>query len=192
MKRCIFLLLLFVLFFFPAFAQQRTSPKWYVGVSTGIDNITGFIGPLVEYHLVDNFSVYGAAGLGTWGRKASAGVRYYLDYPQGYAFNIGFSHAAGISAASFGVPEKFIEKRLGENAIPFKLLSARTVNVSALKHWVVGASKRNRFYVELGYAIPTATKRYRAPFTLTSSGERFMRFIEPGGIIVGLGFNFGL
>jgi hypothetical protein len=164
----------------------------YLGVSTGLDNITGIVGPTLEFQFVPNLSVYGAAGLGSWGGKTSIGLRYYMNYPDGFAFNLGLSHATGLSEVSFDLQEEFVSGQSGNQMTRFKLLSANTVNVSALKHWLIGSRKRNRFYIEFGWAFPTEYDRYKTDAALTVQGRQFMQILQPGGLILGVGFNFGL
>ena len=180
-----------------AFGQDEDStpsdvPNFFLGFSTGINNYAGLFSITGEYAFAKPVSVYGGLGIGTWGTKTSIGLRYYLDYPQEWSFNVSYSHCSGLDELEIDMEEEFVEGQSGKEKVDFKLKSINTVNLSATKHWMIGKRKVNRIHLEIGYAIPTATERYDTSVELTSKGKTFMRMMEPGGIIIGTGITFGL
>ena len=166
--------------------------KFYLGFSTGINQGTGLIGPTVELQMIRNLTVFGGAGLGSWGSKVTGGLKYYINYPGNWAFGIGYSHATGVNDVTVNLADGFIEGQSGQQKTKFKLLPCNTVNISATKYWLLGKQQKNRMHLEFGYAIPTSDNRYETAVTLTDKGQNFMKILQPGGLILGVGFSFGL
>lgn len=164
----------------------------YLGVGTGINAYTGLVGVSAEFNIAKPISIVGALGIGSWGTKSSIGLRYYPHYPNQWAFTVSYSHCSGINDVDVKFEEDFIKGQDGSQTYKIDLLSINTVNISAMKHWLIGKRKVNRIHVELGYAIPTSSDRYRIGAELTNDGKTFMQLLEPGGIMIGTGFTFGL
>src|SRR4051812_44981665 len=77
--------------------QEQGAPhKFHLGLSTGINQGTGLIGPTFEYQVVNDLTVNAAAGLASWGYKVTGGLKYYLHYPGSWAFSLGYSYATGL------------------------------------------------------------------------------------------------
>lgn len=177
--------------------EQATEPtntprKFYLGFSTGFNQGTGLIGITGEYLVAKNLTVNGVIGLGTWGFKTTGGLKYYLDYPGKWAFGVGYSYSSGVDDVPVNLQEDFVQGQSGNQTVNFNLLPASTVNISAIKYFLLGKQKKNRFHLEFGYAIPTSTNRYETDAMLTSDGTRFMKILQPGGLLLGAGFSFGL
>ncbi|HYG38461.1 MAG TPA: hypothetical protein VD908_07585 [Cytophagales bacterium] len=166
--------------------------KVYIGIATGIDNYTGLIGPSVEVNIIQGLTAYGGAGIGTWGYKASGGVKYYLKYPFKWAFNVGFSHATGIKDYTLEIETQSGTGAPVVNEITMDWKPSNTLNISAMYHFRLG--KKNRFSLELGYAFPITDNFYKVTdgTILTEEEETFIRILQPGGIIIGAAFSFGL
>lgn len=172
--------------------EQGEPRKFYLGVSTGINQGTGLIGPTFEYEVAHNLTVNGAVGLASWGYKATGGIKYYLNYPGSWAFSLGYSYATGLNDFSVEFEDGFVQGTSGKQTVIIDLLPASTVNISAIKYWLLGKQKKNRLHLELGYAIATADNRYETSATLTKEGKNFMTILQPGGLLLGVGFSFGL
>ena len=69
---------------------------------------------------------------------------------------------------------------------------ASTINLTAGYNWVY--HKKNEFFLEFGYAV----RMQHAPYfvkdgsMLSDRSKAIIKIIQPGGIIFGLGLNFGL
>jgi hypothetical protein len=189
---------LFVCLSFLAFGQdsetssESETRSLYLGIGTGINAYTGLIGITAEFNVAEPISLVGALGIGSWGSKSSIGIRYYPHYPSQWAFTLSYSHCSGIPDVDVKLEEEFVKGQDGSETYQVDMLSISTVNISAMKHWLIGKRKVNRIHVEFGYAIPTSSDRYRIGADLTDDGKTFMQLLQPGGIIVGTGFTFGL
>jgi len=172
--------------------EQGRPHKFHIGLSTGINQGTGLIGPTFEYQIVHNLTANAAVGLASWGFKTTGGLKYYLRYPGSWAFGLGYSYATGLDNFSTELADGFVEGKSGQQKVTFNLLPASTVNISAIKYWLLGKQKKNRLHLEFGYAIPTANNRYETSVTLTDKGKTFMNILQPGGLLLGVGFSFGL
>lgn len=166
----------------------------HITISGGINSNTGLIGMQFEQKLNDPFRIYAGAGLGTWGYKLSAGMRYYLGGAIGSAFGFGIAHATGLKdvTGKLDVIENYqtVSKEITYDLKPINLL-----HLSWLRYWTMG--KRNRFNIELGYSLPlfsSPESNYSMPanVNLSKASEQALAFIQPGGITISVGFNFGL
>ena len=73
-------------------------PKFYLGLSTGIDNPSGFIGLNADVPLSSHFSLGAGGGLSLmWGYKAYAEGRFFFrECNRGFAFGAGATYNSGI------------------------------------------------------------------------------------------------
>ena len=72
--------------------------------------------------------------------------------------------------------------------------AADAVNLSAIHSWYMGSRKRTAFYLEMGYSAALQNQPWvvqTGGVELSDVSKRVLKFIQPGGIILGLGFNFG-
>ena len=73
------------------------------------------------------------------------------------------------------------------------LLKVRTINLTAFHNWVF--KKKNKFYIEFGYAIPLDKDAYKLQdpiIILSDKSKALLTTLQPGGIIISTGFMFGL
>jgi hypothetical protein len=58
----------------------------------------------------------------------------------------------------------------------------------------LGRSGRNRFHLQAGYSIPITSPDFtvKSNDILTKNGHDVVIAIAPGGLILGLGFSFGI
>ncbi|MDQ3395065.1 MAG: hypothetical protein M3512_13255 [Bacteroidota bacterium] len=167
------------------------SRRFHLGFTTGINNISGILGPNVEYKLEGPISLYGAAGLGTWGFKLSGGARYYFDYPNRFALNLGLSHALGANKIETEI-ETVSSGSGNTQKVTMDLHPTSTLNISTL--YFIKMGKHSRFNFEFGYAVPLKNRAYSIHngAILTETSHRVMKLLQPGGLILGIGVSFGL
>lgn len=200
MKNSLLNLIAFLLIFFAAeekaFAQDYynpdalidpPAPKTFLGIASGLENFTGLLGPSIEANVWGGFGVYAGVGLGSWGYKMSGGLKYYTDYPYGWAWCLSVSHATGLRDF-----ETELETRNGQQMVRLDLLPCQTLNLTAQHHWKLG--KKNRFNLEFGYSIPLTYDAYTVKdgSVLTDTSELALKILQPGGLMFGIGFTFGL
>jgi hypothetical protein len=160
-----------------------------LGISTGIDNFTGMLGVQGSLKVQEHFSVRAGVGIGSWGGKYSFGAKYDTQDVGGWSFGAGYSYCPGFESLSissettYGTTEE----------VSFKLLSASTANLTITKNWRVG--RANTFYLEMRYDIPLEGRRWEVitnDVVLSETAEAAMDIIQPGGLILAIGFAFRL
>lgn len=160
-----------------------------IGLGTGLNAYSGLIGIIGEVPIVKNASVFGAAGLGSWGFKIGFGVAYNLNpsnnSPQ---LSVGFSSASGLSEM-----ELDLETVSGvTEPVLLNLKRANTLNL--MYHKPVNVGKKNKFVFGVGYGLELNQKVYdvKSNHILSDKSVRVMEIMQPGGLIFSLSFMFGL
>ncbi|NJM16421.1 MAG: hypothetical protein HC896_14535 [Bacteroidales bacterium] len=80
-----------------------------------------------------------------------------------------------------------------EEEIVFKTKTAQTLNLHAQYYWKLG--RKNKFGLDFGYAVPIGGKdNYEivSDHQLNDVSKLGMRLAQPGGLLFGLGFTFGI
>lgn len=183
---------------FPSlFAQTRVNPflepennaKSYLGLSTGINNMVGLLGVQAEIVANKNLTVGAGIGLSSWGTKWALNLQYYTQGWYKFYMKGGYSINSGL--------EDFeVELELQNGSTDYVLMDLNPVGnilLTAGYAWKVG--KRNKFYVEGGYAIPLDTKDYYKlldPVELSSTSRQVLQILRPGGLVIALGINFAV
>jgi hypothetical protein len=168
--------------------RSEDTSNFKLGIGTGFDNFTGFVGVSGTLNIYDNISVRGGFGLSSWGTKSSIGLK--IDSRNGgkYSYNLGYSASSGADDLPLD-----LELSNGETReVKVDLLSASTLNLAIDRNWKIGRS--NIFYLEFGYAIPLQSRKWNVvdDSNISTNAEKVMDIMQPGGIIFGLGFAFGL
>ncbi len=178
-----------------AYAQygRRSSdcPKFYIGLGTGLNNPAGLLGVNLDVPITSSFSLGAGGGLSSWGWKAYFEGRYYFgECNRGWAIGVGGTYNTGLSDALE------VDQDPNNIGIPSALVTLEPVPavfLSGYRFFDVG-KRGNRFYIQVGWSQRFDDKPYSSsPFRpLTTDGETVMRILSPGGVIVGLGFSFGV
>lgn len=171
------------------------SPGFYVGFSTGLNNFTSLGGLNVTFRVSGKTFVRTGIGYGFWGAKFAAGLQYNLRrdmrYKQGWSFALGYAHSwgagtpltLGTSSSSGNGATQETETILEEHPV-------NTVHLSTLFHKFAG--KKSAFFAEIGYSLSLQ----KDPWTIVSGNAKNARssikFVQPGGLILAVGVNFGL
>lgn len=169
---------------------HESVPGGYLGLSSGINNFNGLLGINGELQIVKNLTIAGGAGIGGWGYKFAAAARYYIHYPKGFYFGIGYSTATGLK----GFQTELETTRPGGNhMVELNLNRANNLNFNASYQWRLG--KRFRLGLDLGYSFPLQDKAWELvdnDVVLTETSEQVLEILTPGGIIIGFGFSIGI
>jgi hypothetical protein len=162
-------------------------PKFSIGVGTGINNFTALIGPSVNFRVVKLLSLQGGLGLGGWGYKVSGGLILNTSYKGGLYFGAGYSYSPGENNLQMSLPLQSGTTQ----TVHLDYLAAGTINLKAGYSFRMG--KVNTFYLECGYAIPMQATAWKVTdgSALASAATETLNILQPGGIILGLGFTFG-
>jgi hypothetical protein len=180
---------------FSAPPPKTPLPTDYIGVGTGINSNVGIVGITYEHIFKEHIGTYVNLGIGGWGAKMGIGGRLYFRDALSGAVGINYSYVGGAKGvkSSLDVVEngKTVNKEIEFDAHP-----VNTLNISYLKFWRMG--KRSRFNLELGYSVALNGKS-EANYTLktpgvilTETSTKALNFTQPGGLIIAVGFTFGL
>lgn len=167
---------------------RQSCPKFYVGLSTGLDNHSGLIGPNFDIPVTGRFSLGAGVGLSTWGYKSYGEARFYFkDCNRGWAIGVGGTYSTGLQNFSTLLPTT-----VGDQDVLLDLEPVANVAVSGYRFFSMGP--RHRFYLQLGYSHRFQSTPYtvKSPHVLTSDGKTVMNILAPGGVIFAFGFSFGL
>jgi hypothetical protein len=176
-------------------AQESAAPEktTYLGFGTGLNNNCGLIGLNLEQFVAERFSFIGAAGIGSWGNKIAIGARYYLNGKTGKALGISYSSATGLNNFEPDNVKIIQNGQEVDSKAKFNLLPVQQINVTWIRTWQVG--KTNRMGIELGYSINISgednVSGQDVPKLTDESRDNF-NILQPGGLIFGFSFNFGL
>jgi hypothetical protein len=165
-------------------------PGGFIGTGTGINNFNGILGLTAEALILRNITLAGAAGIGAWGYKFSIAGRYYLNYPKGVLFGLGYSSCTGLKNMEI---ELDTDVPGGNERVIVDLNRASTLNLTSGIQWRFG--KRFRMGLEYGYAIPLQTLAWELVtenVVLSDASEQALDITTPGGIIIGFGISFGI
>lgn len=166
--------------------------RLYLEAEWGWNGYVG-MGPRLDFRFFDSLSVNAGLGLGLWGQKLSAGLRYYMNYPHGAAFGVGVSYNTGgklemkmNTRDSSGVEQN--------ETVEFNLRPVPVVNATVLYSWPAG--KMGKMYLEAGYGFSLLRDHYSystdSGNELSGDSEDIMDAIQPGGVILSLGYAFAL
>lgn len=178
-----------------AFGQSHSFdlPKNYIGIGTGF-NATGVVGITYEHIFMEHIGTYVNLGIGSWGYKLGGGGRLYFRNAHSGAIGINVSHCTGATGvkSELGVIQngQSVKKQIEYNAHAVQVL-----NISYLKFWQLG--QKARFNIEAGYSVPLDGKSsdnytiVTPGITLDEASEKSLKVIQPGGLILAIGFTFG-
>ena len=166
-------------------------PSFFIALSTGWNNNTGILGVNAEVPVSQHFSVDGGLGLSTWGEKLYGGAKYFLKPCHfGWAFGSGLTCSTGLKNFDDNLPT------IDGSTEPVELQLNPQVNLmlAAYRYWALGRNK-SRFYVELGYSVAlNGSNRFTqtAGTPIDDVATETLKILSPGGIIVAIGFSFGV
>jgi hypothetical protein len=171
-----------------AISHTVYSQGTYLSVGTGLNCYHGLIGIGVDTRINDQVGFRAAVGLGGWGTKVGGGLIYRKNGPEAFGIMVGYSSASGLKDF-----KTELETTTGKKEVTLDLLRCGTVNISGNKGWRLG--KRNIFNFEFGYAFPASSASYyviKDGSILSSTSITALKILQPGGLLLGASFMFGL
>ena len=196
MKKLLFLPIVFVLCLIKLNAQQiNFSPKqYYITTGTGINYENGMLGLQLSTIIKEHFMPFLAIGSGSWGYKVTPGIRYFFSKNLlGAGFGLSYSQIPGVNS----IKQNMELNNGSKTEVEFVYKAINTINISYLNNWHLG-KKSNFFTLEVGYSF-SLNSNYKNNYTiktpnvtLSSTSESVLQLLQPGGLIIGVGFNFGL
>jgi len=193
MKKAI-VILVFLVLVSKLYAQNQSRPSTdslptvYIGLGTGINSFTGILGVSASVRVYDKLFIRGGLGFSAWGSKCSVGLKYDRSYRGGFSYNLGYSYSPGLKDLKLNMELASGAKQ----DVTIDYLAANTLNASMTYSWMLG--KKNTFYLEFGYAVPFESTPWEVKdgSVLSSTSKSALSFLQPGGVILGVGFTFGI
>jgi hypothetical protein len=167
-------------------------PSVYLGIASGINNYSGLIGIALEAPISPPISLFGQAGIGTWGTKIGGGFRYYQNPDlYGSAWSLGYSSASGL--ADFEI-EMEVENPKRNQMVLLDLERVGTLNLEYSYNIRLGT--KSKFSLHLGYAFPLNKgdnyKLKSSGVQLSTTSKQSLAFLQPGGLLIGLALMLGI
>ena len=176
-------------------AQQKSEeenlelPKMYLGLGLGINDYG--IGGSIEIPLSDALCFYGNSGLGGWGWRLGGGISFYPSrMPLKSSWSIGYATASGFSDFETTLD---VAPNDATQAVLLDLNRVGTVNLTYAYN--IRTRNNNKWVLSTGYAIPITTNSYEIlseGVVLTDLSKEVIEVMQPGGLILGFKFLFGL
>ncbi len=164
-------------------------PSVYLGMGFEVNNYGFGLG--LEIPVSGKMSLTGNIGIGGWGFKIGGTINYYFTDVTGKSeLSLGYSGASGLKNFS---TELFVEPNDTKQTVNLDLNVVQTVNLMYTYNLRIGRSSKIGFTG--GYAISLTNTPYKlntTGVTLSSSSEGVLNIMQPGGLIVGIRFMFGL
>jgi hypothetical protein len=171
-----------------AWQQKSDHPDFYIGIQSGMESFAGLFGVTGDYRIRDNFFIHVGAGLGSWGGKFSAGIRNEKSPGKGIGYGVYISRASGLK--NFTTLLETVGGSTEE--VNLDLLPGLTLNPVVSYKWITG--RGNRFFLEGGYAVPLQSNPWKIldGHTISETSKSVLKILSPGGLSIGLGFQFAL
>jgi hypothetical protein len=179
--------LISIIFYFTATFTNHAQEKSYLGIGSGINNISSVLGVTYENPINSNFSIKLGAGIGSWGYKAGLSGKYYSSFPSSMAFGLGYSTATGGKGLEMEVE---LNNTLKQKEL-IDLSQAHMIDLTMCKSW----GEKVKFNIEFGYSIKISggeAKLQNPLLELSDVYKTSFNLISPGGLIFGLGLTFVL
>ncbi|MBI3500968.1 MAG: hypothetical protein HY063_04160 [Bacteroidetes bacterium] len=175
----------------PPPTKNDSAPKFYLGIGSGLNNYNGLLGIGANLRIHKTMFLLAGAGIGSWGNKVSAGIKYTRKFTSSWGYAMSYSHSTGLKDFKTQL-ETTASKPNGTEEVVLDLLPASTVNAAASYNWFF---RRNKlFYIEFGYGVSIETAPYviKNGVTLTNKSKQVLQLLQPGGVIFGIGFMWGI
>jgi hypothetical protein len=179
------------------------SPNFFLGFSTGVNNISSILGGNVLVRIYHKTFVRVGVGIGMWGAKFSGGIKYDLRrdmrYKKGWSLATGYGYSTGVasvgnltlnmnsSTSVAGGPTTTTSRKLVVRQLPVSTMSISTIYNRFINRKVA-------FVFEFGYAIALQ----KDPWIVIEGQNDLkalkpqLKIFQPGGLILAVGMNFGL
>jgi hypothetical protein len=152
--------------------------------------MVGLLGAQIDFVATEKLTLGGGLGISSWGYKYAVNLKFYPEGLYKYYFKVGYSQNSGL--------EEFeTELELESGATEPVMMDLKPVgNLFVTAGWAWKMGKRNRFFLEGGYAFPLNTDDYYQLYDdnvrLSEMSEQVLRIMRPGGLVVCLGFNIAI
>jgi hypothetical protein len=164
-------------------------PSVYLGPGLEVNNYGLGLG--LEVPISKKFSITGNAGVGGWGGKIGGSINYYFkDVSDKSELSLGYSHASGLKDYE---TDLYVEPNSTKQKVKLDLNIVHTINIMYTYNLKIGKS------CKIGFSCGCAISLTKTPYTLITPGvtlsskaEQELKDLQPGGLIIGLRFMFGI
>ncbi len=166
-------------------------PRVYLGCGSGLNDL-GAIGVEAELPIYGRAFGYFDLGLGSWGGIVGAGCTYYFDsFTKGSSFSAGLSHWSGLDTVKTKVT---VEPDGLSQDVVMDRSPVCSLNLKYAYSFPLGNQRRNKLQLMFGYAMPLSKNNYTVltPVVLDKEAKTTLGTMEPGGLLMGLKFMFGV
>lgn len=164
------------------------TPKAYIGFGSGINAFTGLLGIAGNIRLVEKTFLEAGVGIGGWGYKYSFGIRHDFRYHNTFGLGINYTGATGLE----NMEMEMEVNNGGTESVTLNCLHTGTIDIKG--RFSLSSGRKNKFYIDLGYAIPLMSKAWEVTdgSILSDVSVQALNITQPGGVIIGLGYLFGM
>jgi hypothetical protein len=170
-------------------SSGTVTPNVLIGLGLGINDYGFGLG--LEVPIMKNLSVYADLGVGGWGRKACFGANYHFQQiTKGSVISLGIANASGLKNYEY---EMMVEPDGETQNVKMNLNVLNTVNVKYTYNFKLG--KKSKFGLSAGYSVPLSGNNFTVltpGVKLTKESEAVLNMMQPGGLIFGFRFLFGI
>lgn len=174
-------------------------PFVLLGVGTGINAFSSIYGIVGTIMLAPRWRARLGIGSGAWGKKVAFGVQYDLRPPvyrnKFWSFSFNYAHSRGFKGIIYWDAASkvlaFGGKKTGPEITRIRQLPVNTVNLSLLRQRL---RRLSGWTLEMGYSINWQSRPWELLDNAASSPVivKNMKSIQPGGVIVGISYQFGI
>lgn len=178
--------------------RRLSGQNKYVEFESGWNGYVGALGARFDYRVFNSFTLNAGMGAGLWGYRLSAGTRYFIfDYPFGPAFGLGIAYNTGAKDVELDAKLEDSSGNTYNDKLVFDFKPVAVVNITFLYGFKVGT--KNKIYVETGYGIRLSKDNYTyrlkdssQDVVLSQEAKDQMDVLQPGGIIISIGFALAI
>lgn len=166
-------------------------PGSYLGFGGGINSQSGIIGIRLDKRISPSTLLSFNAGVGSWGPKISIGGIFLAKSENGFCPFISLSRCMGSDEVTMNL--KTVSGTFTSNKdVRLYLKAATLINLGGQYQWL--SARGNRTVLEFGYSFPIVEGSYSVldPVFLAKESSDALAVLRPGGMMLGLAYQFGL
>ena len=182
-------------------ASKKSNPQntvivcspFYFGLSMGINNPHGVMGINFEMPISQQFTFSPGVGISSWGTKFGGMIKYYTKpCCMGWAYGIGLTYNKGFESLELKNIEVLTPTGNTKTTVKLRLLSQVNVALNAYKYLRIKTN--SRFFVHAGLSFSMNQDKYNilSGHKLSETSIMQIKASSPGGLSLGLGFQFGV
>ncbi|MEN9523681.1 MAG: hypothetical protein RL065_2058 [Bacteroidota bacterium] len=165
---------------------------FYFGLSMGINNPHGLLGFNFEMPVSHQFTFSPGIGISSWGTKFGGMIKYYTKpCCMGWAYGMGVTYNKGIKSAELKDVEVLTPTGTIKTNVKLRMLSQTNISLNAYKYWRI--KNNSRFFIHAGLSFGMNQDKFdvTSGHKLSEASNLQIKMLSPGGLSLGLGFQFG-